>query len=139
MVVNSGTECIPTGNVVLILLPVNLLSSKDVTNWNRVLQVGPDLYSCSLSPESQDNFIAHSCDPNCTVHINPDYSVTFVATRDIHQFDPISFDYNSTEWDMVQQGVDFECSCSSPKCQKWIKGKRYLDTNTKTINKNSSA
>ena len=110
----------------LTLLPVNLLSDTEVTNWNHAVQVAPNLYSCSLCADSYDNFIAHSCNPNCNVRILTDFTVQFVANRDIESGESVSFDYNSTEWDMTCQGVDFKCCCQTENCRGWIKGKKYL-------------
>lgn len=49
----------------------------DVARYNSALQVRPKgqrpgaLYSLSESPQDLDNFIAHSCDPNCDVMVFP--------------------------------------------------------------------
>lgn len=71
-----------------------------------------------------DDYLNHSCDPNCVVVITDD--VSLYAKRDIEINEELSFDYNTTECDLVAQKCDFKCQCKSDKCLKWIKGSKYL-------------
>ena len=118
--------CIPQGNVVISLSPVQILHPSKVKNFNRVLQVSPLLYSSSEQETDYNNFISHSCDPNCDHIIHTDYTIDLIANRDISAEEPITIDYNLTEWDMVEQKTDFECYCLSRHCRKWVRGKKYL-------------
>lgn len=47
-----------------------------------------------------------------------------VALRDIAKGEPISFDYNTTEWDM---SCKFKCLCASDKCYRIVQGFKYLN------------
>jgi len=67
-----------------------------------------------------EDFINHSCSPNTKLDI---VSRWFVAIKDIHKNDEITFNYLTTEWDM---GEGFECLCGSKNCLKNIKGFKYL-------------
>ena len=83
--------------------------------WHR--QVGPNLYSCSLSEEDLDNFFAHSCEPCLRGTILPDYTIELFAARDIAAGESLTIDYEKFEEDLVSKGVDFECKCGAPSCR----------------------
>ena len=112
--------------IILELCPVNILEKQNVVEFNRVVQVSDNLYSSSVSKCEYNNFICHSCEPNCTLEILPDYTVLVRSTRRIAAHESLCIDYNETEWDMIEQGVDFHCQCGTPSCRQWIRGKRYL-------------
>lgn len=97
-----------------------------MTDFNRAIQVDDELFSSSLDESEFNNFICHDCDPNCRIEILKDYTVNLIALRNIESSEPITFDYNTTEYDMVEQGVEFHCACGKEMCKKWIRGKRYI-------------
>ena len=124
----TSSKSIPACSVVMILLPVNIKHQSQMLpqDYNRAIQVSDVHYSCSESETEFNNCISHSCDPTCWVLIDENYFIYLVSTRTIHPEDPISFDYNTTEEDMVKQGVDFRCQCGSKYCKSWIRGRKYL-------------
>ncbi len=63
-------------------------------------------------------FMNHSCAPNSLIR---DREV--VARRDIQPWESVTFDYNTTEWDMAEP---FSCGCGSVDCLGIIRGLRYL-------------
>ena len=60
----------------------------------------------------------HSCDPNARFQDR-----TLVAIHDIAPWEQITFDYNTTEFDMA---TPFPCSCGAEECLGLIRGFRYL-------------
>lgn len=78
-----------------------------------------------------DDFINHSCDPNCVIRFEDETPVLFVL-NDMKEGEELTFDYNTTEWDLheqevsVQKDIVFSCLCGSAKCVGDIKGFRYL-------------
>jgi len=58
--------------------------------------------------------VNHSCDPNCGLH----GEITFVALRDIHVGDELTFDYAMVD----NESYEFACSCGSPNCRKIVTG-----------------
>jgi SET domain-containing protein len=121
---------IPASSVVMVLLPINIKHRKDMQpmDYNRSIQLSSDLFSCSADPSEYNNYICHSCDPTCEILKGSNNTIYLIARRDISEGDSISFDYNTTEENMVQQGVDFECHCGMETCQKWIRGWKYLSS-----------
>ena len=73
-----------------------------------------------LVPEA---FINHSCSPNARLGVA---GKRYVAIRNIRKDEEITFDYNTTEWDMVKYGDDFECHCGSRNCMKRVRGLKHL-------------
>ena len=72
-------------------------------------------------------FINYSCNPNAKLEIRLDQpSSAYVAIRDIAKDEEIAFNYLATEYDMVQNGGDFECACGSANCYHHIQGFKYL-------------
>lgn len=59
-------------------------------------------------------FIAHSCEPNCTVDMS---KLSFTATRFIAPGDLVTMDYMQTEERLFRR---FECSCGTPSCRGLI-------------------
>jgi hypothetical protein len=76
--------------------------------------------------------LAHSCDPNTRLILDPDSNcVECVALRDIAVDEVVSFNYLTTEWDM---SCPFTCTCGSPQCFKFIAGYKHLSpSERKTI------
>ena len=63
-------------------------------------------------------FMNHGCEPNIVLR-----GRSFVAKRFIRAGEEVTFDYDSTEWDMASP---FRCHCSSPFCRINIRGYRHL-------------
>ena len=84
-----------------------------------VAEIGEGLYLASPldEPESSDDFMNHSCDPNIWMQDE----VTLVARRDIESGEELTADYAmwSTDPDWV---LHKPCDCGSPLCRKRITG-----------------
>ena len=122
-----------------------LLAKKDFQPGDKIYDVNPVYYpqdKCSweavpvndsLFVEAGmgtgfDNFINHSCSPNCYYKDS-----SLLALKEIKIGEEITFDYNTFVWDEISYyetlKVDesFTCYCGSPNCAKNIKGFRYLN------------
>lgn len=63
-------------------------------------------------------FMDHACDPNTVIrHRN------VIARRDIAAGETVSFNYNTTEYEMAEP---FRCRCDSALCIGLVRGARYL-------------
>lgn len=122
----SCTKPISAGSVVLEMRPTKLIRRSEIRNSNHVIQVAEDLYSSSEHEFELNNFISHGCEPNCVVKIAKDYTLYLISITPIEPKDVITFDYETTEWDLVEQQADFICKCGAPSCRREIKGRRYL-------------
>ena len=58
------------------------------------------------------------------MRIGDDLTVYLTAARAVPAGEPISVDYELLEEDMVEQGVDFDCSCGAARCRGRIVGAR---------------
>ena len=63
-------------------------------------------------------FMNHSCDPNTMIRDRQ-----AVARREMLQWEPVTFNYNTTEWEMAEP---FVCHCGSPVCLGIIRGYKHL-------------
>lgn len=63
-------------------------------------------------------FMNHSCEPNSLIQ---DREV--IALRDIQPWEAVTFNYNTTEWEMAEP---FACGCGSATCIGTIQGLKYL-------------
>lgn len=63
-------------------------------------------------------FLNHSCEPNTLIR---DQMV--IATHDIARWADVTFDYNTTEFDIAEP---FACHCASTNCLKIVKGFKHL-------------
>ncbi|MEK6932743.1 MAG: SET domain-containing methyltransferase [Nanoarchaeota archaeon] len=71
-----------------------------------------------------DDFLNHSCNPNCCI----DWQIlNLVALKNIQKDEELSFNYNVSEYDLLEGGnFTFKCKCGSKNCLKEIKGFKYL-------------
>jgi hypothetical protein len=63
-------------------------------------------------------FMNHSCEPSALVRERD-----VIAARDINPWEPVTFDYNTTEWEMAEA---FACACGSRHCLGQVRGLRFL-------------
>lgn len=82
----------------------------------RFVQIGESAF---MGPSGGlDDFVNHSCDPNCALVLDPAH---LMALRPISAGEEITFDYSTTstetvsDWNMV-------CKCGSEKCRHIISG-----------------
>ena len=99
-------------------------------NFNTCLQIGVTatgarLFSSSLTHNDLDNFLDHSCEPNCTVVIGKDLAAGLVARWDIPANTSLTFDYDTTEDDLRGDRGGFECNCGAASCRRHVLGRLY--------------
>ncbi len=73
-----------------------------------------------LVPEA---FINHSCSANTKIDV---VGFRYIAIKNIRKNEEITYDYNTTEYDMKKSGDDFQCECGSKNCLGRIRGFKYL-------------
>jgi hypothetical protein len=69
-------------------------------------------------------FINHSCEPSTALR-----GSTLVALRDLAPGTEITFDYNTTEWELADP---FPCHCGGVHCVGTVRGYRHLDDAART-------
>lgn len=85
------------------------------------VQVGPALHVAPRQGTPDEGFwryLNHSCEPNAWLR-----GRELVALRDIRTGEDVSFDYNTTEWDMAEP---FACHCGSAACLGTVRGFAHL-------------
>ena len=70
----------------------------------------------------QIKYTSHSCDPNSKMEPKKT-GCKLIAIKDISAGETLSFDYETTEWDM---SAPFDCLCGASNCKKVIKGYKHL-------------
>jgi SET domain len=94
------------------------------------LQLSSDLFLRSNG--EIDEYVNHSCEPNCTVSFHGEFLPYLVAARKIAPGEEITFNYHCTEWDLLEQervfreDCAFVCLCHSESCLGEIRGFKYL-------------
>lgn len=63
-------------------------------------------------------YLNHHCEPNAVIR---DFAL--FAIREIAPGEGVTFDYNTTEWDLADP---FACHCGSPQCVGIVRGARHL-------------
>lgn len=92
------------------------------------LQLDTDLHINSPSGTSEQDqmakgywrYLNHRCDPNVCIR-----DLDVIALRPIASGEEITFDYDTTEYDMSEP---FKCHCGSKNCRGWIRGFKHLNT-----------
>lgn len=88
------------------------------------IQIGPDQHvDAEADPTTGRGhpnwrFLNHSCAPNTRID-----GRSMIATKRIRAGDEITFDYETTEWDMA---APFPCACKAAACRGLIRGFRHL-------------
>jgi len=123
-------ERVPKGEIVMLLPPNLLMWDEEVPDFNTCLQIGTTaagarIFSSSLTPDDLDNFICHSCDPNCDIVVGKDLAAALVARRQIEPGESITFDYDTTEDDLRGDRGGFDCECGAAICRGVIAGRLY--------------
>ena len=92
------------------------------------LQIDEDKFLESTS--KFDDFLNHSCEPNCYIDWQ---NLNLVALRDIQIDEELSFDYNTTGYDLINmvENCSFKCNCGSKNCIGEVRGFRYLSPEQK--------
>ena len=103
-----------------------LVSKEGVTNPNAALQLDGNLFL--ESDGSIDENLNHSCNPNCYIDFR---QLALVALKEIQKGEELTFDYNTSEYDLIDQGCFFTCLCGSLNCIGEVKGFRYLPVDHK--------
>lgn len=117
-----ATTAFAGGDVVLLMQGIELTSPTRYT-----VQIGPGVH---LAPENytgeldQTNpclwmYTNHSCTPNTFIR-----NRSLIALLAIDPGDEITFDYETTEFEMAEP---FECNCGSPGCRRTIRGYRFRE------------
>ena len=74
-------------------------------------------------PGNVFRYLNHSCVANARMK-----GRELIAIRPIVTGEPVTFDYDSNEWDMISP---FPCACGAAGCRKMIRGYRHLDAATR--------
>jgi len=86
----------------------------DIEDFTHYLQITPELF---ISPSGNaDDFVNHSCDPNCALYFEND-GLVLRAIKDIVGGEELSFDYGTI---MFSEPTEFQCECGSSKCRGMI-------------------
>lgn len=101
-------------------------------NHPALLQIGHNLF---IGPSGDiDDYLNHSCDPNCTVHIVGNRAIVY-SLYVIQPGTELTFDYSTSSTDSLEKW-SMQCLCGSPKCRKVISGFHLLDEKTQQDLKN---
>mmetsp|Transcript_38648 Transcript_38648/g.100382 ORF Transcript_38648/g.100382 Transcript_38648/m.100382 type:complete len:164 (+) Transcript_38648:215-706(+) len=88
------------------------------------IQVATDRH---LRVEGPIMYTNHSCAPNCRLEMalegEAQAEVSLVTLADVPAGETVTFDYNTTEWDMAEP---FACRCGEPGCVGEVQGFKHL-------------
>lgn len=88
-----------------------------------------DEYKFLESTAKFDDFLNHSCNPNCYIDWQ---TLNLIALKDIPKDEELSFNYNISEYDLLEGGnFTFKCKCGSKNCIGEVKGFKYLSSEQK--------
>lgn len=94
---------------------------------SRFLQVGTDRF---IGPSGAiDDYINHSCSPNCSVHIVGNRAILY-SVYVIQKNKELTFDYSTSSTDTLDSW-QMKCNCGSFNCRKIISGYQYLSDSIK--------
>ncbi len=88
-------------------------------------QVGKNAY---MQLDKVSRSINHSCDPNTGIRSNDCRGYNFIALRDIKVGEEITWNYETTEYEIIHMK---KCTCGSKNCRGYVRGYKFLDKKTR--------
>lgn len=92
------------------------------------IQLDYDLY-LDTDPIEVRDFLNHECSPNCKIDVT---KLELVAVKEIDEGEEITFNYCTTEFDLLAKNESFTCLCDSAECLGVINGFYHLTSEQKT-------
>lgn len=93
------------------------------------LQIGIDTFLTPTGTVEGVDFINHSCDPNCMVHVIGNRAILY-SLYIIPKGSQLTVDYSTTSTDS-KDSWQMNCNCESVKCRQSISGHQYLSDEQK--------
>lgn len=123
------TEVEIPANTPILEVKGKIFNNQDIANMDPtyILQVGYDSF---IGPSgAADDFVNHSCSPNCRLHIVGNRAILY-SLYVIPKGAELTFDYSTSSTDTIERW-SMECKCGSFKCRKLISGFQYLPEDLK--------
>lgn len=98
-------------------------------NSANYLQISKGRFISPIGTINGVDFINHSCDPNCYVHVVGNRAFLY-SLYVIPENTQLLIDYSTTSTDSVDEWK-MDCQCNSNKCRKLISGYQYLEGSLK--------
>lgn len=111
---------------VLFVFSGKYLHKEQIENFRYPLQINENVFL--ESPHDHENYINHSCKPNCFINFS---TMELITLKTVKPEEEITFDYCATEYDLIEQKGDFTCNCGYKSCRKQISGFKYLSKKQK--------
>jgi len=100
---------------IILFFTGDIIPVDQITDFTHYIQISPDSF---LGPSGQaDDYVNHSCDPNCAVYFENDYLV-LKTIKKVKKGQEITFDYGTIQF---REPTIFYCDCGSRKCRGLIK------------------
>lgn len=93
------------------------------------LQISPNLYIGPIGTVKGVDYINHSCNPNCYIHVVGSRAILY-SMYVIQSGSELTFDYSTTSTDTLDSWK-MDCRCGYNKCRKVISGFQYLPQDIK--------
>lgn len=88
------------------------------------LQMGPNLFLGPIGTVNGVDYINHSCNPNCYIHVLGNRAILY-SLYVIPANSELTFDYSTTSTDTLDSWK-MNCECGYNKCRKVISGWQYV-------------
>lgn len=111
---------IKKGEIVLSCEYEYIKSGADASTYS--LQVAEDKFIDGDDFVVSD-FLNHSCNANLKVDLK---RMNFIALKNIRNGEELTYNYLTTEYDLMVDNLNFKCKCNSKNCLCHIKGFKYL-------------
>jgi len=120
-----AVEDIPAGRDVLEIKGPLLSGQQALDAGDDVLQIGLNAFVGASG--DVDDYLNHSCEPNCAVRIEDNNRATLFTLSAVSSGTELCFDYSTTSTD-DHETWRMDCTCGSASCRKVISGCQYLDS-----------
>jgi len=102
-------------------------SVKSRTFAINAVQGGEDAF-LSNSLKTIDDCFNHSCEPTTRLDLS---RAIFIALKDLNVGEEVTWNYLTTEYDLLKNEEGFYCICGAKNCIGYIRGFKYLNDSQK--------
>ena len=112
-------------NIPIIEITGTIIPIEEIDNYNpdKVIQIGP--YSYIGESGGIDDYINHSCNPNCKMHVVGNRAILY-SLYVVPKNNELTFDYSTTSTDNMNEW-NMQCNCGENNCRNIISGFQHLD------------
>lgn len=109
-----------------ILVYEGQIMPMEIADAKRAIQLNHYFALELLTKGCLENYVNHSCQPNCWLDLKTTGVPILRALRDINADEELCYNYNTVEYNLLDAFTMFHCRCEAPSCVGLVQGYLHL-------------